>query len=55
MVREDLTFLAMPPTVSTSLVKAWAAMKPPPVGILDQLVSNTVKSSFIIFGGVMPL
>jgi len=30
---------AMPPTVLTSLVKAWAEMKPPPVGILDQLVS----------------
>ncbi|XP_021936381.1 WD repeat-containing protein 7 isoform X5 [Zootermopsis nevadensis] len=28
---------AMPPTVLTSLVKAWAEMKPPPVGILDQL------------------
>nr|CAD7568431.1 unnamed protein product [Timema californicum] len=27
----------MPPTVSTSLVKAWLEMKPPPVGILDQL------------------
>jgi hypothetical protein len=32
-------FSAMPPTVVTSLVKAWAEMKPPPVGILDQLVS----------------
>ncbi|KAJ9576411.1 hypothetical protein L9F63_006723, partial [Diploptera punctata] len=31
---------AMPPTVTTSLVKAWAAMKPPPVGILDQLDTN---------------
>ncbi|XP_069687986.1 WD repeat-containing protein 7 isoform X7 [Periplaneta americana] len=31
---------AMPPTVSTSLVKAWAEMKPPPVGILDQLDTN---------------
>ena len=30
---------AMPPTVLTSLIKAWAEMKPPPVGILDQLVS----------------
>jgi hypothetical protein len=28
---------AMPPTILTSLVKAWAEMKPPPVGILDQL------------------
>jgi hypothetical protein len=31
---------AVPPTVLTSLVKAWAEMKPPPVGILDQLVSS---------------
>lgn len=31
---------AMPPIVLTSLVKAWAEMKPPPVGILDQLVSH---------------
>ncbi|XP_052130917.1 WD repeat-containing protein 7 isoform X1 [Frankliniella occidentalis] len=27
----------MPPTMSTSLTKAWAAMQPSPVGILDQL------------------
>jgi hypothetical protein len=32
-------FSAIPPTILTSLVKAWAEMKPPPVGILDQLVS----------------
>ncbi|PNF24262.1 WD repeat-containing protein 7, partial [Cryptotermes secundus] len=31
---------AIPPTVLTSLVKAWAEMKPPPVGILDQLDSG---------------
>lgn len=35
----SIFFLAIPPTVLTSLVKAWAEMKPPPVGILDQLVS----------------
>ncbi|XP_063230769.1 WD repeat-containing protein 7 isoform X3 [Bacillus rossius redtenbacheri] len=27
----------MPPTIQTSLVQAWSEMKPPPVGILDQL------------------
>lgn len=27
----------IPPLVSTSVTQAWAAMKPPPVGILDQL------------------
>lgn len=30
----------MEPIMSTSISEAWAAMKPPPVGILDQLVSN---------------
>ncbi|GLH07771.1 uncharacterized protein GBIM_13199 [Gryllus bimaculatus] len=30
----------MPPMVTTSLTKAWADMKPPPVGILDQLDSG---------------
>lgn len=31
---------ALPPTVKTSLTAAWDAMKPPPVGILDQLDSG---------------
>lgn len=31
---------ALPPTVKTSLTDAWEAMKPPPVGILDQLDSG---------------
>lgn len=30
----------LPPTVKTSLTAAWEAMKPPPVGILDQLDSG---------------
>ncbi|XP_023288986.1 WD repeat-containing protein 7 isoform X2 [Orussus abietinus] len=31
---------ALPPTVKTSLDEAWEVMKPPPVGILDQLDSG---------------
>jgi len=31
---------ALPPTVKTSITAAWDAMKPPPVGILDQLDSG---------------
>lgn len=30
----------MAPTVAYSLTEAWAAMKPRPVGILDQLVNQ---------------
>ena len=31
---------ALPPTINTSLTAAWEAMKPSPVGILDQLDSG---------------
>ncbi|XP_012268313.2 WD repeat-containing protein 7 isoform X11 [Athalia rosae] len=31
---------SLPPTIKTSLTAAWEAMKPPPVGILDQLDSG---------------
>lgn len=33
----------MSPTMSYSLAQAWAAMKPRPVGILDQLVSRKIR------------
>lgn len=37
----DCSFFAgIQPFISTSVSKAWKAIKPPPVGILDQLVSN---------------
>lgn len=32
--------VSLPPAVKTSLTAAWAEMKPPPVGILDQLDSG---------------
>lgn len=31
---------ALPPTIKTSLTAAWEGMRPPPVGILDQLDSG---------------
>lgn len=31
---------ALAPTIKTSITEAWAAMKPPPVGIIDQLDSG---------------
>ncbi|XP_076298441.1 WD repeat-containing protein Rbcn-3B isoform X11 [Lasioglossum baleicum] len=34
------TTLSLPPAVKTSLTAAWKEMKPPPVGILDQLDSG---------------
>lgn len=34
------TPLSLPPTIKTSITMAWEEMKPPPVGILDQLDSG---------------
>lgn len=34
---KSILFAALTPTICTSLSDAWGLMKPPPVGILDQL------------------
>lgn len=33
-------YAGIQPFISTSVSRAWKALKPPPVGILDQLVST---------------
>ncbi|XP_046416205.1 WD repeat-containing protein 7 isoform X10 [Neodiprion pinetum] len=38
--QNDYKPTSLPPTIKTSLTAAWEAMKPPPVGILDQLDSG---------------
>ncbi|XP_014253384.1 WD repeat-containing protein 7 isoform X2 [Cimex lectularius] len=38
---------AMGPIISTSIAESWAAMKPPPVGILDQLESGAKLTASI--------
>lgn len=37
---QPLQALNFPPTLNHSLMKAWAAMIPPPIGVLDQLVGE---------------
>lgn len=45
IISKLILFLALTPTICTSLSDAWGLMKPPPVGILDQL--NTSNESSI--------
>lgn len=39
----SIIFSEIHPTIATSINKSWAKMNPPPVGILDQLVSTNNK------------
>lgn len=40
----DFCYVGVQPFISTSVSRAWKALKPPPVGILDQLVSKYVEN-----------
>lgn len=40
----DFCYVGVQPFISTSVSRAWKALKPPPVGILDQLVSKYTKN-----------
>ncbi|XP_008557292.1 WD repeat-containing protein 7 isoform X8 [Microplitis demolitor] len=49
-INKSTTELVLSPTIITSLSAAWDAMKPPPVGILDQMdTGETIKLTACIY------